>query len=113
MPQRTALRRVSTVVVGVLFAVVFVCSGASASHSVAKHGKSAAGVHTSTSKATVRMLDAPVVKQQTPAPIHLATTGPAAPEETPTLVAESIESHPVAADSPSDFTTSERAPPAP
>ena len=112
MPQMTALRRVSTVVVGMLFAVVFVCSAASASQGVAKDSKSAASLHTSTSKASARTFDAVLPKDQAPAPVQLATTGPVPADDSPVFDIESVDEQPVATTSATDITTSDRAPPA-
>lgn len=111
MPHRTALRRVSTVMVGVLFAVVLVCSGASARHAVSERGTSVAGIHTSSSKAIARALDAKSLEHLDPVPLPLAT-GPATDDKPPASVADSSDERSLPAVSTTSFTTSDRAPPA-
>lgn len=111
MPQKTALRRVSTLVVGALFAVVFVCSGASVTHGVV--GESATSAHTATSKAAARTAEPAVVVHKSPAstPLHLATVGPAGTDDSPVFAAEIADEDTSTHHSRDVFTTSERAPP--
>jgi len=110
----TALRRVSTFAVGALFAVVFVCSGASATHGVVTHGKSAIGAHTAASKAATRTVEYATNshKAQSPAPLNLTTVDPAADDSTPIFVVTPVAGNAATQHSATLFTTSERAPPA-
>lgn len=114
MPQTTTLRRVSTLVVGALFAVVFICSGASAAQAASTHGQSAVGAHTATSKAVVRAAEVTHhgVKHLAPAPLHLASTGPAVTDNSPAFVVATTGETPTDHNSRTLFTASERAPPA-
>ena len=114
MPQTTSLRRVSTLVVGALFAVVFVCSGASAAQTASAHGYSAVGAHTATSKAAVRTVPSTHhgVKPQTPVPPDLATTGPVRMGSSRANAVAAADHRPAVDNSRTLFTTSERAPPA-
>ena len=114
MPQTTTLRRVSTLVVGALFAVVSVCSGASAVQAASHRGYSAVGAHTVTSKAAIRVVVGTHhgVKHLAPAPLDLVTTGPAGTDNSPAFVIATAGETPAAHNSRTLFTTSERAPPA-
>lgn len=114
MPQTTALRRASTFVVGALFAVVFVCSGASATHGAVTRGESAVGPHASTSKAAARMAHhtSHSPKSQAPALPDLAGTGPTATGDSPVFVVDVAEDSLTTQHSHTPFTTSERGPPA-
>lgn len=112
MPQRTALRRVSTLVVGALFAVVFVCSGASATHGVVTNGESAIGAHTTSSKAAARTVEHTAVVHRAPAPGPLAATAPSAAADAPEFAADVFIDDASSHRSITLFTTSERAPPA-
>lgn len=114
MPQTTALRRASTVVVGALFAVVFVCSGASATHGAVTGGESAAGAHTSTSKASARTAHhaSHGPKSQVPALPDLAGIGPTATDDSPVFVVDVAEDSLTTQHGHTPFTSSERAPPA-
>jgi len=113
MPQTTALRRASTFVVGALFAVVFVCSGASATHGAVTRGDSAVGAHTATSKAAARTAHhadhSPT--SQAPALPDLASTGPTATDDSPVFVVHFPEQSLTSQHSHTLFPTSERAPP--
>ena len=114
MPQTTSLRRVSTLVVSALFAVVFVCSGASAARTASAHGYSAVGAHTATSKAAVRTVASTHhgVKPQAPVPPDFATTGPVRMGSSRANSVAAAGQTPVVDNSRTLFTTSERAPPA-
>lgn len=114
MPQTTALRRVSTVLVGTLFAVVFAFSGASAAQAASAHGEFAVGAHTATSKATARTIEHAVHshKSQLPAPLHLATTGPSGADNSPTYAVNVAGENLTVHHASNLFATSERAPPA-
>lgn len=110
MPPTTALRRVSTLVVGALFAVVFVCSGVSAVQPATPHSDAVVSAHTATSKVAVRSAHQSV--KIVPAPILLASTGPVSEDlpatyDVPVDTAVSTGHVPVPT-----FTASERAPPA-
>lgn len=113
MPQTTTLRRLSTLVVSALFAVVFVCSGASAAQAVSTHGPSSVGAHTVTSKAAVRAVESTHhgVNNQAPAPLDLAATGPADTDNSPAFVVAAASETPAANNAYTHFTISERAPP--
>lgn len=110
MPPVTALRRVSTLVVGALFAVVFVCSGVSTAQPAAPHTESVVGAHTSTSKVVVRA--ATHTAKVAPAPLDLASTGPASSESYEPTDAPVEVAIPLVTATPATFTASERAPPA-
>ncbi|MBC7593696.1 MAG: hypothetical protein H7288_07145 [Kineosporiaceae bacterium] len=116
MPQTTTLRRVLTLVVGALFAVVFMSSGASTAQAANNHGKSAVAAHTVTCKAVVRAAtvahDGVKNLAPAPAPLHLAATGPAGTDNSPAFGIDSAGETPAAHNSHTVFTTSERAPPA-
>lgn len=113
MPQTTALRRVSTFMVGALFAVVFVCSGASAAQVAAPQGESLVSAHTATSKAAARTVShQTAVKHKSPAPLHLATTVPSAAGDSPAFVVDVASHNTGSSHTNTLFTTSERAPPA-
>ncbi|MDQ3157247.1 MAG: hypothetical protein M3Q98_11060 [Actinomycetota bacterium] len=114
MPQTTTLRRASTFLVGALFAVVFVCSGASATHGAVTRGESAVGAHTATSKAAVRTVHHTTHshKSQAPALPDLASTGPTATDDSPVFAVDVAEESLATQHSHTLFTTSERAPPA-
>ena len=114
MPQTTTLRRVSTLVVGALFAVVFICSGVSAAQAAGTRGPVAVGVHTATSKAVIRAATVTHhgLKHMALAPLHLASTGPAVGGNPPAFAIATAGETPTAHNSPTLFTTSERAPPA-
>jgi len=114
MPQPTVLRRVSTLMVGALFAVVFVCSGASATPGIVIPDGCVIGAHTSTSKAAARTIDHEPAshKAQSPAPLHLATTGPTSADDSPVLAVSLAGGSATTHHSFILLTTSERAPPA-
>lgn len=113
MPRTTALRRALTLVVGVLFAVVFVCSGASATRGATTDDRSAVGAHTSTSKAAARALEhAGHVDNKTPSPLQLASTGPYDAAESPLFEADHVADSIGSQDSTARISTSDRAPPA-
>lgn len=113
MPPTTALRRALTLVVGALFAVVFVCSAASTTHGVTTRGESSVSAHTATSKAVTRSLEhaVHVVKNKAPSPLQLASTGPYEADKSPLIEVDSVESLIASQDSPTDIVASDRAPP--
>ncbi|MGZ8719410.1 MAG: hypothetical protein ACXWXY_09595 [Aeromicrobium sp.] len=114
MPPTTALRHVSTFAVGALFAVVFVCSGASATRGHVTGGESAGGAHSAASKATARVVPHTDLshKVQAPVPLDLAASGPTATDDSPVLVIDVVGENTTSQPSSTLFTTSERAPPA-
>lgn len=105
----TVLRRASTLVVGALFAVVFICSGVSTAQPVTTRTEAVVSAHTATSKVAVR--DAIHTVKLAKTPLQLASTGPVTDEaadvpDTPATIAA-----PILLDSPTTFAASERAPP--
>lgn len=114
MPQTTAPRRALTLVVGALFAVVFVCSGASATHGATTRGESAVGAHTATSKAAARSLDHANhdLRNKAPSPLQLASVGPYEAGESPAFEFDTVESSATSQESATRISTSDRGPPA-
>lgn len=113
MHQTTALRRVSTVVVAALFAVVFVCSGVASAQTPASQVETAVSAHTGVSKAAVRTV------QHTPKTHHvqadtqldLVSTGPAGADSATTYAVVAVDDEPTAWSGRTTSFTSDRAPP--
>lgn len=112
MPSTNALRRLSTLVVGALFAIAFVIGGASASQVSAAQGQTLIGAHISASSSHAHANHQSPTLDELPAHVQLISTGPNA--DTITTVDRAIEraKSQTAWHAATISTNSERAPPA-
>ncbi len=89
MPSTTALRRLSALVVGALFAVAFVVGGASVAQVSAAQGQTLIGAHISASSSHAHAIQPTPTLHELPAHVQLISTGPDA--EAITAVGRAIE----------------------
>lgn len=112
MPSTIALRRLSTLVVGALFAVAFVIGGASASQVSAAQGQTLIGAHISASSSHAHAAHPTPTLDELPLHVHLISTGPDADKTTSVVRAIERTDAPTASHVATTSTNSERAPPA-
>lgn len=112
MPPTIVLRRLSTLVVGALFAVAFVIGGASASQITAAQGQTLVGPHISASNSHARAVHQSSTQQDAPTHLQLAATTPTADDTTPPEPVVERTDAPVIRLSATPSTSSDRAPPA-